>query len=160
MCFRGFDGRNQQKLFAKSRYDFVARNNTELSVLRDELVEVHIRHARRHHPVSITWLIVAVHQVIDDRKQWWKVRNGGGSLGYVPNNILEMTKAVDMTGRGDAIYSHTIQVSPGPAHPSHDQAPLKPSHLYFLSLTLKLMMPKKEFELFKVGRVVGRLLCF
>uniref|UniRef100_A0A7N8XW43 Epidermal growth factor receptor kinase substrate 8-like protein 1 n=1 Tax=Mastacembelus armatus TaxID=205130 RepID=A0A7N8XW43_9TELE len=81
------DSRNQQKLFAKSKYDFVARNNTELSVLKDEVVEV-----------------------LDDRKQWWKVRNGCGASGYVPNNILEITKAVDISGRGEPIYSHTIQV--------------------------------------------------
>uniref|UniRef100_A0A673B8H7 Epidermal growth factor receptor kinase substrate 8-like protein 1 n=1 Tax=Sphaeramia orbicularis TaxID=375764 RepID=A0A673B8H7_9TELE len=78
---------SQQKLIAKSKYDFVARNNTELSVLKDEVVEV-----------------------LDDRKQWWKVRNGSGASGYVPNNILEITKAVDMTSRGEPIYSHTIQV--------------------------------------------------
>lgn len=84
----GYDaeGRGQQKLIAKSKYDFVARNNTELSVLKDEVVEV-----------------------LDDRKQWWKVRNGTGASGYVPNNILEITKAVDMTSRGEPIYSHTIQ---------------------------------------------------
>ncbi|XP_030005806.1 epidermal growth factor receptor kinase substrate 8a isoform X13 [Sphaeramia orbicularis] len=102
----GYDaeGRGQQKLIAKSKYDFVARNNTELSVLKDEVVEV-----------------------LDDRKQWWKVRNGSGASGYVPNNILEITKAVDMTSRGEPIYSHTIQ----------------------------LMMPKKEFELFK--QLLGEL---
>uniref|UniRef100_A0A3B3CPC2 EGFR pathway substrate 8a, signaling adaptor n=1 Tax=Oryzias melastigma TaxID=30732 RepID=A0A3B3CPC2_ORYME len=73
------------KLFAKSKYDFVARNNTELTVLKDEILEV-----------------------LDDRKQWWKVRNGFGATGYVPNNILEVTRAVD--SRGEPIYSHTIQV--------------------------------------------------
>ncbi|XP_016110177.1 epidermal growth factor receptor kinase substrate 8-like isoform X4 [Sinocyclocheilus grahami] len=93
-----------QRNFAKSRYDFVARNNTELSVMKDEVVEV-----------------------LDDRKQWWKVRNGMGASGYVPNNILEISRAVDVTGRGEPIYSHTIQ----------------------------LMMPKKEFELFK--QLLGEL---
>uniref|UniRef100_A0AAY4EBR2 SH3 domain-containing protein n=1 Tax=Denticeps clupeoides TaxID=299321 RepID=A0AAY4EBR2_9TELE len=85
---RNYDAqaRGQPKNFAKSRYDFVARNNTELSVVKDEVVEV-----------------------LDDRKQWWKVRNGAGVSGYVPNNILEITRAVDMTGRGEPIYSHTIQ---------------------------------------------------
>uniref|UniRef100_A0A8C6M4Z1 Epidermal growth factor receptor kinase substrate 8-like protein 1 n=1 Tax=Nothobranchius furzeri TaxID=105023 RepID=A0A8C6M4Z1_NOTFU len=88
----------QQKLFAKSKYDFVARNNTELSVLKDELVEV-----------------------LDDRKQWWKVRNGCGCAGYVPNNVLEITKAVDMTSRGEPVYSHTIQTAkldPVPGNPA------------------------------------------
>uniref|UniRef100_A0A9J7ZZ35 Epidermal growth factor receptor kinase substrate 8-like protein 1 n=1 Tax=Cyprinus carpio carpio TaxID=630221 RepID=A0A9J7ZZ35_CYPCA len=78
-------GRTQRN-FAKSRYDFVARNNTELSVMKDEVVEV-----------------------LDDRKQWWKVRNVTGASGYVPNNILEISRAVDVTGRGEPIYSHTIQ---------------------------------------------------
>ncbi|XP_063761683.1 epidermal growth factor receptor kinase substrate 8a isoform X4 [Eleginops maclovinus] len=103
---RSFDADSSltPKPFAKSKYDFVARNNTELSVLKDEVVEV-----------------------LDDRKQWWKVRNGVGLSGYVPNNILEITRAVDITGRGEPIYSHTIQ----------------------------LMMPKKEFELFK--QLLGEL---
>ncbi|KAM6985216.1 epidermal growth factor receptor kinase substrate 8a [Aplochiton taeniatus] len=85
---RNYDahGRGPPKTIAKSKYDFVARNNTELSVVKDEVVEV-----------------------LDDRKQWWKVRNGAGASGYVPNNILEITRAVDLTGRGEPIYSHTIQ---------------------------------------------------
>uniref|UniRef100_A0A8B9RKW5 Epidermal growth factor receptor kinase substrate 8-like protein 1 n=1 Tax=Astyanax mexicanus TaxID=7994 RepID=A0A8B9RKW5_ASTMX len=85
---RSYDGRGQPRNFAKSKYDFVARNGTELSVVKDEVVEV-----------------------MDDRKQWWKVRNATGATGYVPNNILEISRAVDMTGRGEPIYSHTIQVS-------------------------------------------------
>uniref|UniRef100_A0A4W4FSD5 SH3 domain-containing protein n=1 Tax=Electrophorus electricus TaxID=8005 RepID=A0A4W4FSD5_ELEEL len=84
--FKSYDGRGQPRNFAKSKYDFVARNNTELSVIKDEVVEV-----------------------LDDRKQWWKVQNGAGATGYVPNNILEISRAVDMTGRGEPVYSHTIQ---------------------------------------------------
>uniref|UniRef100_A0A3P8UVJ7 EGFR pathway substrate 8a, signaling adaptor n=1 Tax=Cynoglossus semilaevis TaxID=244447 RepID=A0A3P8UVJ7_CYNSE len=83
---RGFDSA-RPKLFAKSKYDFVARNSTELSVLKDEVVEV-----------------------LDDRKQWWKVCNGEGVSGYVPNNILQVTRSVDVTGRAEPVYSHTIQV--------------------------------------------------
>uniref|UniRef100_A0A1A7Z6F7 Epidermal growth factor receptor pathway substrate 8 n=1 Tax=Iconisemion striatum TaxID=60296 RepID=A0A1A7Z6F7_9TELE len=112
---RGFDAdKLQQKLFAKSKFDFVARNNTELSVLKDELVEV-----------------------LDDRKQWWKVQNGCGGAGYVPNNILEITKAVDMTNRGEPVYSHTIQKQttkadpvPGkPAAASMMEVPTAPTRL-------------------------------
>ncbi|MBN3313582.1 EPS8 kinase, partial [Atractosteus spatula] len=93
-------GRIQPKNYAKSKYDFVARNTTELSVLKDEVLEV-----------------------LDDRKQWWKVRNASGASGYVPNNILEITRTVDMvTGRTDPVYSHTIQKQktdyvPKPMHP-------------------------------------------
>ncbi|XP_031438285.1 epidermal growth factor receptor kinase substrate 8a isoform X4 [Clupea harengus] len=108
--------RGQPKNFAKSKYDFVARNNTELSVVKDEIVEV-----------------------MDDRKQWWKVRNGAGLSGYVPNNILEISRAVDVTGRGEPIYSHTIQkqrtdyvpkpavtpVPPAPAPPPPAPAPMR-----------------------------------
>ncbi|XP_045567985.1 epidermal growth factor receptor kinase substrate 8a isoform X3 [Salmo salar] len=84
--YEAHGSRGQPKLFAKSKYDFVARNNTELSLVKDEVVEV-----------------------LDDRKQWWKVCNCSGASGYVPNNILESTKAVDVTVRGEPIYSHTIQ---------------------------------------------------
>uniref|UniRef100_A0A8C7I2M1 EGFR pathway substrate 8, signaling adaptor n=1 Tax=Oncorhynchus kisutch TaxID=8019 RepID=A0A8C7I2M1_ONCKI len=84
--YEAHGSRGQPKLFAKSKYDFVARNNTELSLVQDEVVEV-----------------------LDDRKQWWKVCNCSGASGYVPNNILEVTKAVDVTMRGEPIYSHTIQ---------------------------------------------------
>ncbi|XP_041111285.1 epidermal growth factor receptor kinase substrate 8-like isoform X2 [Polyodon spathula] len=81
-------GKPQPKNFAKSKYDFVARNGTELTVLKDEILEV-----------------------LDDRKQWWKVKNVSGASGYVPNNILEITRANQElgVGRAEPLYSHTIQ---------------------------------------------------
>ncbi|KAG7259616.1 hypothetical protein CRUP_036851 [Coryphaenoides rupestris] len=102
------DSIGQPKVFAKSKYDFVARNNTELSVLKDEVVEV-----------------------LDDQKQWWKVCNGCGVAGYVPNNILDNTRAVDINGRGEPIYSHTIQKQSsrtdlGPGRPAGAVPPAPP----------------------------------
>uniref|UniRef100_I3KEI9 Epidermal growth factor receptor kinase substrate 8-like protein 2 n=1 Tax=Oreochromis niloticus TaxID=8128 RepID=I3KEI9_ORENI len=53
--------------YAKIRYSFVARNANELSVLQDEVLEV-----------------------LEDEKQWWKLRNRSGQAGYVPYNILDV----------------------------------------------------------------------
>lgn len=75
------------KKYAICKYDFVARNLNELSVLKDDLMEV-----------------------LDDRKQWWKVRNSSGSSGFVPNNILgEMKPEEQCPGRSEPVYSQTIQ---------------------------------------------------
>ncbi|KAJ8247459.1 hypothetical protein GJAV_G00246690 [Gymnothorax javanicus] len=53
--------------FAKVCYRFVARNANELSVLEDEVLEV-----------------------LEDDKQWWKLRNRSGQAGYVPCNHLDV----------------------------------------------------------------------
>ncbi|XP_056604677.1 epidermal growth factor receptor kinase substrate 8a isoform X4 [Triplophysa dalaica] len=97
-------GRMQTTNFAKSKYDFVARNSTELSVMKDEVLEV-----------------------LDDRKQWWKVRNSAGATGYVPNNILEMSRALETTGRGEPIYSHTIQKQRSDYVPKPAVTPVPPT---------------------------------
>ncbi|MED6261407.1 hypothetical protein ATANTOWER_004786, partial [Ataeniobius toweri] len=47
-------------------YDFISRNQRELTVTKGEVVEL-----------------------LDKSKQWWKVRNNRGEEGYVPNNVLE-----------------------------------------------------------------------
>ena len=36
-----------------------------------------------------------VFQVIEDDKQWWKLRNRSGQSGYVPYNILDVVKLED-----------------------------------------------------------------
>uniref|UniRef100_A0A8B9G8J3 Epidermal growth factor receptor kinase substrate 8-like protein 2 n=1 Tax=Amazona collaria TaxID=241587 RepID=A0A8B9G8J3_9PSIT len=70
-CFpscRNFEaqGMAPPKRYAKIRYDFTARNANELSVLKDEILEV-----------------------LEDNKQWWKLLNRSGQAGYVPYNILD-----------------------------------------------------------------------
>ncbi|XP_077423963.1 epidermal growth factor receptor kinase substrate 8-like protein 2 isoform X2 [Vanacampus margaritifer] len=73
-----YNGMSPTRKFAKIRYHFVARNANELSVLTDEILEV-----------------------LEDGKQWWKLRNRSGQAGYVPYNILDIVKLEEP----DAIYS-------------------------------------------------------
>ncbi|XP_043915066.1 epidermal growth factor receptor kinase substrate 8-like protein 2 [Protopterus annectens] len=73
------------KKYAKIRYDFVARNADELSVLKDEVLEV-----------------------IDDKKQWWKLRNRIGQIGFVPYNILDVVRVEEPFDQPEAMYSHSL----------------------------------------------------
>ncbi|KAM9246115.1 epidermal growth factor receptor kinase substrate 8 isoform 1-T1 [Leptosomus discolor] len=101
---RNYEAHNkaQTKKYAKCKYEFMARNNSELSVMKEEIVEI-----------------------LDDRKQWWKVQNRSGSTGFVPNNILDPLRSQEGgLGWSEPAYTRTIQ----------------------------LLMPKKEFELFKKQR--------
>ncbi|KAG8138395.1 putative Epidermal growth factor receptor pathway substrate 8 protein [Naja naja] len=76
------------KKYAKTKYDFVGRNQSELSVLKDDILEI-----------------------LDDRKQWWKVQNANGLTGFVPNNILEPLRSPESVCTEPA-YTQAIQVSP------------------------------------------------
>ncbi|NWT54859.1 EPS8 kinase, partial [Erythrocercus mccallii] len=111
---RNYEAHNkaQSKKYAKCKYEFVARNNSELSVMKEEIVEI-----------------------LDDRKQWWKVQNKSGSTGFVPNNILDPLRNVD-GGQGwpEPSYTRTIQkqrtdysvtkqAEPVPAMPSPPPTP-------------------------------------
>ncbi|CAJ1056571.1 epidermal growth factor receptor kinase substrate 8-like protein 2 [Xyrichtys novacula] len=70
-----YNGMPHSRKYAKIRYHFVARNANELSVLQDEILEV-----------------------IEDDKQWWKLRNRSGQAGYVPFNILDVVKIEEPDG--------------------------------------------------------------
>ncbi|XP_075408141.1 epidermal growth factor receptor kinase substrate 8 [Tenrec ecaudatus] len=95
----------QPKKYAKSKYEFTARNSSELSVQKDDILEI-----------------------LDDRKQWWKVRNARGDCGFVPNNILDIVKPPESgLGRADPPYTHTIQKQRMEYGPRPADAPSAPS---------------------------------
>ncbi|XP_029991810.1 epidermal growth factor receptor kinase substrate 8-like protein 2 isoform X2 [Sphaeramia orbicularis] len=75
-----YNGMPHTRKYAKILYHFVARNANELSVLQDEVLEV-----------------------IEDDKQWWKLRNRSGQTGYVPFNIL------DVVDEPEGIYNQQQQ---------------------------------------------------
>ncbi|NWT72097.1 EPS8 kinase, partial [Prunella himalayana] len=110
---RNYEAHNKapSKKYAKCKYEFVARNNSELSVMKEEIVEI-----------------------LDDRKQWWKVQNKSGSTGFVPNNILDpLRNAEGSQGWPEPAYTRTIQKQrtdyvakqpePAPATPSPPPTP-------------------------------------
>uniref|UniRef100_A0A672GMU6 Epidermal growth factor receptor kinase substrate 8-like protein 2 n=1 Tax=Salarias fasciatus TaxID=181472 RepID=A0A672GMU6_SALFA len=80
-------GSHQNRKYAKILYHFVARNANELSVLQDEVLEV-----------------------IEDDKQWWKLRNHSGQSGYVPFNILDVVKTDDVDGLFSPVSCPTAPV--------------------------------------------------
>ncbi|XP_064886259.1 epidermal growth factor receptor kinase substrate 8 isoform X2 [Columba livia] len=101
----------QTKKYAKCKYEFMARNSSELSVMKEEIVEI-----------------------LDDRKQWWKVQNKSGGTGFVPNNILDPLRNQEgVLGWSEPAYTRTIQKQrmdyivkqpdPVPATPSPPPAP-------------------------------------
>uniref|UniRef100_A0A6Q2XT29 Epidermal growth factor receptor kinase substrate 8-like protein 2 n=1 Tax=Esox lucius TaxID=8010 RepID=A0A6Q2XT29_ESOLU len=78
--------------YAKIRYPFVARNANELSVLQDEVLKV-----------------------LEDDKQWWKLRNRSGQSGYVPYNILDLVDESESVA--DPLYSQPAYRSTSPTSP-------------------------------------------
>ncbi|XP_074532854.1 epidermal growth factor receptor kinase substrate 8-like protein 2 isoform X2 [Halichoeres trimaculatus] len=80
-----YNGMPHNRKYAKIRYHFVARNANELSVLQDEILEV-----------------------IEDDKQWWKLRNRSGQAGYVPFNILDVVRIEEP----DSVFGQGYRTSP------------------------------------------------
>ncbi|NWW20853.1 ES8L2 protein, partial [Falcunculus frontatus] len=78
--------------FAKICYDFTARNANELSVLKDEILEV-----------------------LEDNKQWWKLLNRSGQAGYVPYNILDVVKLEEL----EQVCRDLSPRGYGPSSPTH-----------------------------------------
>ncbi|CAI9554865.1 unnamed protein product, partial [Staurois parvus] len=59
---------NFQQVPIRVLYDFEARNERELSVMKEDRVKV-----------------------LDQSRQWWLVENSQGHRGFIPSNILEST---------------------------------------------------------------------
>nr|XP_020639829.1 epidermal growth factor receptor kinase substrate 8-like protein 2 isoform X2 [Pogona vitticeps] len=89
-------GMAPSKRYAKIQYDFTARNATELSVQKDEILEV-----------------------LEDNKQWWKLRNRSGQAGYVPYNILDLVKLEDYASIEQKYKGDLSPRGTGPSSPSH-----------------------------------------
>ncbi|KAM4848786.1 epidermal growth factor receptor kinase substrate 8-like protein 2 isoform X1 [Urocitellus parryii] len=83
--------------YVKILYDFTARNANELSVLKDEVLEV-----------------------LEDGRQWWKLRSRSGQSGYVPCNILDEVRPEDI----GAPLEQASQKYWGPASPMHKLPPI------------------------------------
>ncbi|NXK42482.1 ES8L2 protein, partial [Piprites chloris] len=95
LCCRNFEAQGMAlpKRYAKIRYDFTARNANELSVLKDEILEV-----------------------LEDNKQWWKLLNRSGQAGYVPYNILDVVKLEEV----EQVCSQLVfDWGYGPSSPTH-----------------------------------------
>uniref|UniRef100_A0A3B4DVE7 SH3 domain-containing protein n=1 Tax=Pygocentrus nattereri TaxID=42514 RepID=A0A3B4DVE7_PYGNA len=97
-------------------YDFVARNSSELSVLRGETL-----------------------QVIESSKRWWKCRNSYDQIGFVPSNILEPINHTEPDSRvvmrkpstkvplsppGGGHFSYAMTNSSGENHAHNETRPL------------------------------------
>ncbi|XP_015248145.1 PREDICTED: epidermal growth factor receptor kinase substrate 8-like protein 2 isoform X1 [Cyprinodon variegatus] len=80
------NGMPGNRKYARVLYSFVARNPNELSVLQDE-----------------------VYEVLEDNKQWWKLRNHTGQSGYVPFNVLDVVSEEE---RGDPYSQNDYMASP------------------------------------------------
>ncbi|XP_061058312.1 epidermal growth factor receptor kinase substrate 8-like protein 2 isoform X2 [Eubalaena glacialis] len=90
---RGYEPAPAMAKYVKVLYDFTARNANELSVLKDEVLEV-----------------------LEDDHQWWKLRNRSGQAGYVPGNILAEARPED------ALLEQGMKYW-GPASPTHKLPP-------------------------------------
>lgn len=49
-------------------------------------------------------------QVLEDDKQWWKLRNRSGQAGYVPFNILDVVKIEEPEAMYNQVRSCTAHV--------------------------------------------------
>ncbi|XP_053418728.1 epidermal growth factor receptor kinase substrate 8-like protein 2 isoform X3 [Nycticebus coucang] len=89
---RGYQPTPAMAKYVRVLYDFTARNANELSVLKDEVLEV-----------------------LEDGRQWWKLRSRSGQAGYVPCNMLAEARPED----AGAAFEQAGSKYWGPASPTH-----------------------------------------
>lgn len=61
------------------------------------------------------WAVEFFSQVLEDNKQWWKLRNRSGQSGYVPYNILDVVRLEEPEEPYPVTYQlcmHNIYCSP------------------------------------------------
>uniref|UniRef100_A0A671KP45 Epidermal growth factor receptor kinase substrate 8-like protein 2 n=1 Tax=Sinocyclocheilus anshuiensis TaxID=1608454 RepID=A0A671KP45_9TELE len=121
---RSFSMSPASRKYAKIRYHFVARNVNELSVLQDEILEV-----------------------LEDDKQWWKLRNRSGQAGYVPYNILDVVKLEDPQTMIDPPYS------PGIPYSHTQQMDKVNDELLMLISGNKIQQPTRNFKVVRQSTV-------
>uniref|UniRef100_A0A8C2AV28 Epidermal growth factor receptor kinase substrate 8-like protein 2 n=1 Tax=Cyprinus carpio TaxID=7962 RepID=A0A8C2AV28_CYPCA len=128
---RSFSTSPASRKYAKIRYHFVARNANELSVLQDEILEV-----------------------LEDDKQWWKLRNRSGQAGYVPYNILDVVKLEDPQTMIDPPYRQSPSGSMGSDKDSHTQHMEKVNdELLMLISGNKVQQPTRNFKVVRQSTV-------
>lgn len=71
-------GLHPPKKHVKIVYDFVARNANEISVLKDEILEV-----------------------VEESKQWWKLKSKFDEVGFVPSNMLVPINPEDIPSQSE-----------------------------------------------------------
>uniref|UniRef100_A0A8C2F0J5 Epidermal growth factor receptor kinase substrate 8-like protein 2 n=1 Tax=Cyprinus carpio TaxID=7962 RepID=A0A8C2F0J5_CYPCA len=132
--FRSFSTTPASRKYAKIRYHFVARNANELSVLQDEVLEV-----------------------LEDDKQWWKLRNRSGQVGYVPYNILDVVKLEEPHASIDPPYSPGAPYSPVNTcthQSSHSQQMDKVNDELLMLITgNKVQQPARNFKVVRQSAV-------
>uniref|UniRef100_A0A4W3IAQ7 EPS8 signaling adaptor L2 n=1 Tax=Callorhinchus milii TaxID=7868 RepID=A0A4W3IAQ7_CALMI len=84
----------QAKKLVRVIYDFVARNSSELSVMKDEILEM-----------------------LEDHKTWWKLKSKFGEIGIVPSNMLDIVNIDEISNqwyKGEPGVRGMGPSSPGP----------------------------------------------
>lgn len=76
---------SRNALIAKVIYNKSGQNYKELTITKDEYLEVINIICRKQ---FLNRFLNFLLQILDDSKLWWKARNSKGNIGYVPNTFL------------------------------------------------------------------------